>query len=84
MDAVELGAVRELAAERETRFNVGFDCATIFSSPVPCCTLFDIASGQLAELTTLILNKWRRLFHSVCELVFGCHTFELDLWVQVD
>ena len=64
LDALELGAVGELAAERETRFNVGFDFATILSSPVPCCILFDISSGQLAELKVLILNRWRRLFHS--------------------
>ena len=62
-DAPELGAEGELAAERETWFNVGFDFATILSSPVPCCILFDIASGQLAELKTLMLNRWRRLFH---------------------
>ena len=35
-DALERGAVEELAAERATWFNVGFDFATIVSSPVPC------------------------------------------------
>ena len=49
-DAFELGAVQELAAVCKTRFNVGFDFATILSSPVKCCILFDIASGQLAKL----------------------------------
>ena len=49
-DAFELGAVEELAAVCKTRFNVGFDFATILSSPVKCCILFDIASGQLAKL----------------------------------
>ena len=64
LDALELGAVGEDAAEQHTRFNVGFDFATILSSPVPCCILFDIDPGQLAELNMLILNRWRRLFHS--------------------
>ena len=50
LDAFELGAVGDLAEVCETRFNVGFDFATILSYPVPCCILFDIASGQLAEL----------------------------------
>ena len=48
LDALELGVVREPAAERETKFNVGVDFATILTSPVPCCILFDIVSGQLA------------------------------------
>ena len=61
LGALELGAVEELATVCETRFNVGFDFATILSSPVPCCILFDIASVQLAELKLLILNRWRRL-----------------------
>ena len=33
LDALELGAVEELAAARELRFSVGFDFATILSSP---------------------------------------------------
>ena len=61
-NALELGAVGEDAAEQHTRFNVGFDFATILSSPVPCI-LFDIDPGQLAELNMLIW-WWRRLFHS--------------------
>ena len=42
--------MEELAAVWKTRFNVGFDFATIPSSPVKCCILFDIASEQLAKL----------------------------------
>ena len=62
--ALELGAAEELAAFCEKRFNVGFDFATILSSPVPCGILFDIVSGQLAELNMLKMNRWRRWFHS--------------------
>ena len=58
---LELGAVEELAAFCEIRFNVGFDFATILSSPVPCGILFAIVSGQLAALK---MNRWRRWFHS--------------------
>ena len=36
----------------------------IISSLVPCRILFDITSGQVAELKILILNRWRRLSHS--------------------
>ena len=46
----------ELATERGTSFNVDFDFATVLSSLVPCCILFDIDSEQLAELKMLILN----------------------------
>ena len=40
-----------------------------------------------------MLNKWRRLFHSsceislcqyVCELVFGVDVFDLNLWIKID
>ena len=34
----------------EIRFNVGFDFATILSSPCSSCILFAIVSGQLVEL----------------------------------
>ena len=37
---------------------------TRLSSCVHCYILFDIVSRQLAELKMLILNRWRRLFHS--------------------
>ena len=73
---------------------VGSDFATTPSSPVPCCILFDIASGQLAELDMLVTNRWRRLFHSsLVKLPFvsmsaSCflvsNTSDLDFWVQVD
>ena len=63
-DALELVAVGEVAAEHETKFNVGLDFATALSSHVPHCILFDIASEQLAELKMQIMNRWRRLFCS--------------------
>ena len=57
--------VEELIAACETRFNVGFDFATILSCPYSSCILFAIVPGQLAELLKwLMLNKWKRLFHS--------------------
>ena len=73
----------------------GFDLATILSSPVPCCILFDIASGQLAELELkiLILNRWRRLFHSsrvklpfvsMSASWFLVSTCLVWFWIQVD
>ena len=78
LDALELGAAGELAAERETKFNVDFDFATILSSS--CRILFDIASGQLAELKRVKLP-----FVSMsASWVFGVNIFDLDLWVQVD
>ena len=73
LDAFGLSTVEELASVFETRFNAGFDFATILSSPYPCCIIFAIVFGQLAELKFweqqtelkwLILHKWRRLFHS--------------------
>ena len=41
-----------------------FDFGTTLSSPVPCCILSDISSGQQIELKMMILNRRRRLFHS--------------------
>ena len=72
-DAVGLGTVEELVAACVTRFNVGFDFATILSSPFSSCILFAIVSRQLVELEFweqqiklkwMMLKKWRRLFHS--------------------
>ena len=45
-----LNTVEELASVFETKFNVGFDFATFISSPCPCCILFAIVFGQVAEL----------------------------------
>ena len=64
---------RRTCQASEARFNVGFDFATILPSPFSSCILFAIVSGQPIELTFwsqqmklkwLMLNKWRRLFHS--------------------
>ena len=70
-DAIGLYTVKELVGACQTRFNVGFDCATILSSPFSSCIRFAIVSGQLAEfwelqskLKWLILNKHNRWFHS--------------------
>ena len=72
-DAVGLGTVEELVAACVTRFNVGFDFATILSSPFSSCILFAIVSRQLVELEFweqqiklkwMMLKKWRRLYHS--------------------
>ena len=72
-DAIGPCTVEELVAACETKFNVGFDFATILSSPFSSCILFAIVSGKPAELKVwmqqielkwLMLNKWRRLFHS--------------------
>ena len=49
-DEVGLGTVEELVAACVTRFNVGFDFATILSSPLSSCILFAIVSRQLVEL----------------------------------
>ena len=57
LDALELGAVGEAAAEHETKFNFGFDFATILSSLALYCIIFDIFLGQQAELQMLILNR---------------------------
>ena len=63
----------ELVAACETKFNVGFDFDTILSSPLSSCILFAIFSwqpielkfwAQQSKLKWLMLNKWRRLFHS--------------------
>ena len=70
-DAIRLCIVEELVAACETKFNVGFDFATILSSPFSSCFLFVIVSRQLVELKFweqqtelkwLMWNKWRRLF----------------------
>ena len=63
LDALELGAVEELATVCESRSSVGFDFVTILSSPFSSCILFVIVSGQLAELKMLMLNKWRWTSH---------------------
>ena len=63
-DALETGTVRELAAVCETKFNVGFDFATIISSPCSSCILFAIVLRQPAELKMLMFNRRRWLFHS--------------------
>ena len=72
-DAIGLCTVEELVAACVTRFNVGFDFATILSSPLSSCILFAIVSRQLVELKFweqqiklfwLMLNKWRRWFQS--------------------
>ena len=73
LDALQLSAVGELVTERGMRFNDDFDFVTFLSSPVPRCILFDVTSGQLAELKMLLLNKSRRFVHSSrVKLSFVC------------
>ena len=70
LDSIES---QKLLQSSKPGLNVGFDFATILSSPCPCCILFAIVFGQLAELKFseqqtdlkwLMLHKWRRLSHS--------------------
>ena len=73
-DAIGSFADEELAETVEDRFvTVGFDFATILSSSFCSCMMFAIVLVQLikleflaqqVELKLLMLNKWRRLFHS--------------------
>ena len=86
--ALELGAVEQLAAVCETRFNVGFDFATILSFPVTDCILFDIYSGQLAELKNAGAGQMEKMIpfvtceidlcQCVCELFSGVNIFDSD------
>ena len=74
VDAIGLFADEELVGTVEDRFiAVDFDDATILSSSFCSCILFTIVLGQLikleflakqVELKWLMLNNWRRLFHS--------------------
>ena len=71
VDALGLNTIEELASIFETKFNVGFDFATIISSLVPSCFLFAICLGNWLifwelqpELQWLMLHKWTRSFHS--------------------
>ena len=70
------------ASSQYTRpgLNVGFDFATILSSLVLSCILFDTVSEQLAELKMLILNRTCEiaLCQFVCELVFGVNLIDSD------
>ena len=73
-DAIGSFADEELAETIEDKFiAIGLDFATILSSSFCSCILFAIVLGQLiklefftqqAELKWLMLDKWRRLFHS--------------------
>ena len=93
-DAIGLCRDEELVAACKTRFNVCFDFATILSSPLSSWSMFAVVSGLhgrswnsercLIKLKCLMLNKWRRLFHSSRELVFGVDVFDLNLWIQID
>ena len=62
----------DLSTVLDTKLIIGFDLAITISSS-PFCTLFDIVPVQLverkvlkqqSELRLLMLNKWRKLFHS--------------------
>ena len=77
LDAIGLFADEELIGTWEDKvIAIDFDFATILSSPFcpfSSCILFAVVLGQLikpeflaqqVELTWLMLNKWRRLFHS--------------------
>ena len=88
-DALEIGAVEELAAVYETGFQRRLRlCLQFSSSPVPCCILFDIVSRQLcgaenatAEQTVKIVPLITceiALGQYVCELVFGVNIFDWD------
>ena len=91
-DALELGAVEELAAVCDTKFNVGFDSATIL-------LLFLVASfstsfrgskqswkcwclEQMDEMLPFITGEIARGQY-VGNLVLGINIFDLDLVVQV-
>ena len=73
-DAIGWFTDEELVETVDVRFfAVGFDFATILSSSFRSCTLFAIVLVQLVnlkfwaqqrELKWLMLNKWRRWFHS--------------------
>ena len=73
-DATGFCTVEELVETVKARFIVvGFDFATILSSPSCSCILFAIVLVQLVklkfweqqtEMMWLMLNRWRRLFHS--------------------
>ena len=73
-DAIGSFADEELTETVEDRFvTVGFDFATSLSSSFCSCMMFAIVLVQLikleflaqqVELKLLMLNKWRRLFHS--------------------
>ena len=60
-----------------------------FFSPVPCCILFDVSSGQLADIEQMekivpLITCEISLCQNVCELVLGVNVTDLDFWVQVD
>ena len=92
-DSLDLGAVSELAAERQTRFNVGFDFATIPSS----CSLLhsfrhrsradcwaENADIEQKEKIVPLITCDVALCQYVCEMVFGFDTRHLDFWAQFD
>ena len=73
LDAIGLDAVEELVARNEDRFvAVGRDLDTTLSSTFWSCILFAIVEQLVklkflvhqVELNWLILDYWRRLFHS--------------------
>ena len=73
LDTIGLGAVEELVAIKEEVFiAAGRDLDTTLSSSFRFCILFAAVEQliklnflvQQVELKWLILNKWRRLFHS--------------------
>ena len=66
---LDFAQLKNLSQTCDTKFNVGFDFATILFSPFSSCILFAIVLGQLvelkfreqqAELKWLMLHKWRR------------------------
>ena len=63
-DAVEVSTSGVFSLHRETKLTIGFDFAVALSSPESFCVLFDIISEQLVGLKLLMLNKYKRWFHS--------------------
>ena len=90
-DAAGFCRVEELVETGEVRFSVGFDFVTILSSPFCSCILFAIVSVQVVKLKSweeqillewLMLNKWRRLFHSSRVKFPLSICLRVDVWYQ--
>ena len=63
-DTVEDNTTGVFSPHRATKFIIGFDFAVTLSSPESFCVLFDITSEQSVEMKWLMLNKYKRWFHS--------------------
>ena len=86
-----LNAAEELVAACEAKFNVGFDFATILSSPFSSCILFAIRAADRAEILGAAhgaempdIEQMKKIVPLItCEIPFSEHVCEFMFGVNI-